>query len=48
MVQSSNPQNTAWEPQAASFVLGTCVYRIAHRSVLQSLRQAYQTGRVSR
>ena len=25
-----------------SFVLGTCVYHIAHRSVLQSLRQAYQ------
>jgi uncharacterized protein YbjQ (UPF0145 family) len=25
-----------------AFVLGTCVYHIAHRSVLQSLRQAYQ------
>ena len=25
-----------------SFVLGTCEYHIAHRSVLQSLRQAYQ------
>jgi len=25
-----------------AFVLGTCVYHIAHRSMLQSLRQAYQ------
>jgi uncharacterized protein YbjQ (UPF0145 family) len=25
-----------------AFVLGTCVYHIAHRTVLQSLRQAYQ------
>jgi uncharacterized protein YbjQ (UPF0145 family) len=25
-----------------AFVLGTCVYHVAHRSVLQSLRQAYQ------
>jgi uncharacterized protein YbjQ (UPF0145 family) len=25
-----------------AFVLGTCVYHIAHRSILQSLRQAYQ------
>jgi uncharacterized protein YbjQ (UPF0145 family) len=25
-----------------AFVLGTCVYHIAHRSVVQSLRQAYQ------
>ncbi len=25
-----------------AFVLGTCVYHIAHRSVLQSMRQAYQ------
>jgi uncharacterized protein YbjQ (UPF0145 family) len=25
-----------------AFVLGTCVYHIAHRSVMQSLRQAYQ------
>ena len=25
-----------------AFVLGTCVYHIAHRTVMQSLRQAYQ------
>ena len=25
-----------------AFVLGTCVYHIAHRSMMQSLRQAYQ------
>jgi uncharacterized protein YbjQ (UPF0145 family) len=25
-----------------AFVLGTCVYHIAHQSVMQSLRQAYQ------
>src|SRR6202012_4900544 len=27
---------------AGAFVLGTCVYHIAHQTVMQSLRQAYQ------